>query len=99
MAESLLQQAQEIEGYLAGRQLGPLHLGATLTIGNYLATLLVADYMQRNNDAPVALQNAQQIEQLCLHRDIEPAGRLVHEDEARLGHQNAGDLQALLHAA
>ena len=58
MAESLLQQAQEIEGYLAGRQLGPLHLGATLTIGNYLATLLVADYMQRNNDAPVALHVA-----------------------------------------
>ena len=57
-AEALLQQAQEIEGYLAGKQLGPLHLGATLTIGNYLATLLVADYMQRNNDAPVALRVA-----------------------------------------
>src|SRR3546814_15044886 len=34
-----------------------------------------------------------------LHGNVEPAGRLVHEDEARPRHQVAGDLEALLHAA
>lgn len=55
LAESLLQQARDIEGYLAGGQPGPLNIGATLTIGNYLATLLIADYMQRYVDSPVEL--------------------------------------------
>src|SRR3546814_7518682 len=34
-----------------------------------------------------------------LDGNVEAAGRLVHEYEARLGHQVARDLQALLHAA
>ena len=42
---------------------------------------------------------AQQIEQPRLHRNVEPAGRLVHEDEPRIGDQVARDLQALAHAA
>ncbi len=45
-AEDLLARAGEIEGFLAGGQLGPLAVGATMTIGNYLATLIVADYLQ-----------------------------------------------------
>jgi hypothetical protein len=40
-----------------------------------------------------------QIEQPRLHRDIETAGRLVHEDQPRIGDQVAGDLQPLPHAA
>ncbi len=34
-----------------------------------------------------------------LHRDIESAGRFVHEDEARMRHEIARDLKALAHAA
>lgn len=46
-AEDLLARAAEVEAYLAGGQPGPLAVGATLTIGNYLATLVVAAYLQR----------------------------------------------------
>lgn len=58
MAESLLSQARDIEAYLSGSTLGPLSIGATLTIGNYLATLIVADYMQQHPDARVELHVA-----------------------------------------
>jgi hypothetical protein len=40
-----------------------------------------------------------QVEQPRLHRDIETAGRLVHEDEPRPGDEIARDLQPLAHAA
>ena len=42
---------------------------------------------------------AEQIEEAGLHGDIEAAGRLIHEDEARTGDQVPGDLQTLAHAA
>ena len=42
-------------------------------------------------------QLSQQVQQAGLHRHIEPGGRLIHEDQARAGHQIACDLQALLH--
>lgn len=54
-AESLLAQAREIEAYLGGGRPGPLSVGATLTIGNYLATLVIAEYMHRYPEAPVTL--------------------------------------------
>lgn len=57
-AESLLAQARDIESYLGGDQLGPLTIGATLTIGNYLATLIVADYLRQHPAAPVQLHVA-----------------------------------------
>ena len=44
-------------------------------------------------------QPAHQVEQSRLHRHVEPAGRLVHEDQARAGDEVASDLQALAHAA
>ncbi|MNL09791.1 hypothetical protein D3C87_1305640 [compost metagenome] len=44
-------------------------------------------------------QPAQQVEQARLYRHIEATGRLVHEHQPWTGHQVAGDLQALLHAA
>src|SRR3546814_5197762 len=47
----------------------------------------------------LAHQAAQQVEEAGLDGNVEAAGRLVHEYEARLGHQVARDLQALLHAA
>ena len=50
-ADDLLDRAAEIESLLAGKALGPLSLGATLTIGNYLATLVVAEYLQRHPES------------------------------------------------
>ena len=44
----------------------------------------------------VAHQMAQQVQQAGLDRHVQTAGRFVHEDEARRGHQIAGDLQTLL---
>ena len=49
--------------------------------------------------AEIGDQPAQQVEQPRLHRDVEAAGRLVHEHQARRGDEVAGDLQALAHAA
>jgi len=45
-ATGLLDRATQLESLLAG-EAGPgsLHIGATLTIGNYLATLLIGEYM------------------------------------------------------
>lgn len=57
-AEDLLARAAEIEGYLAGGTLGPLAVGATLTIGNYLATLVVADYLQQHPASKISLHVA-----------------------------------------
>jgi DNA-binding transcriptional LysR family regulator len=55
-AVELLDRAAEIEALLEGRSgLGTLRIGATLTIGNYLATLIVADFLQRHPDARVQL--------------------------------------------
>ena len=57
-AERLLGQAADIDSLLAGDRPGPLAVGATLTIGNYLATLLVADYLRQNPDSPATLHVA-----------------------------------------
>ncbi|PKO40380.1 MAG: LysR family transcriptional regulator [Betaproteobacteria bacterium HGW-Betaproteobacteria-6] len=54
-AEDMLARAGEIEGYLAGGKLAPVAVGATLTIGNYLATLVVVEYLQKNPGSRVAL--------------------------------------------
>lgn len=54
-AEDMLARAGEIEGYLAGGKLAPVAVGATLTIGNYLATLVVVEYLKKNPGARVAL--------------------------------------------
>ena len=52
-----------------------------------------------DGEAELGDEAAQQVEQARLHRDVEAAGRLVHEDEPRLGDEVARDLQALAHAA
>lgn len=55
-AVEMLDRAAEIEALLEGRTgLGSLRIGATLTIGNYLATLIVAGFLQRHPDARVQL--------------------------------------------
>ena len=87
-AVALLDRAGEIDQLLQGRSgFGSLNLGATLTIGNYLATLLIGHFMQAHPDCRVRLhvQNTSHvvqgvaqhgldlglIEGDCQHPDIE----------------------------
>ena len=58
LAESVLSQSRDVEAYLSGGKLGPVSVGATLTIGNYLATLIIAEYMRQHPEAPVQLHVA-----------------------------------------
>lgn len=56
-AVDLLDRAAEIEAMLrGGSMIGSLHIGATLTIGNYLATLIVADYLRAHPESRVRLE-------------------------------------------
>src|SRR5439155_15776773 len=50
-------------------------------------------------EAELALQVAQKVDYLCLHRDVERRDRLVADDEARMQGQGAGDADALALAA
>jgi DNA-binding transcriptional LysR family regulator len=53
----MLDRAQEVESILVGRRgFGPLRIGATLTIGNYLGTLLVGEFMRRHPETRVTLE-------------------------------------------
>lgn len=56
-ASELLDRARDVEAMLAGdAEAGPLRVGATLTVGNYLATLLVGEFMQRHPSSHVHLE-------------------------------------------
>lgn len=56
-AQSLLEQAGELERLLAGNtEMGELKVGATLTIGNYLAVGIMARYMSEVPGGRVALE-------------------------------------------
>ncbi|WP_110685716.1 LysR family transcriptional regulator [Salinicola aestuarinus] len=70
-AVALLDRGEEIEELLKGQQgIGSLDVGATLTIGNYLATLLIGDFMQRHPESRVRLQvgnTASIVERVALH--------------------------------
>ncbi|QLG89758.1 LysR family transcriptional regulator [Chitinibacter bivalviorum] len=55
-AIELLDRAQSMDAMLNGEHgLGPLRVGATLTIGNYLATLLIGDFMRQHAGCRVSL--------------------------------------------
>ena len=73
LAEQLLDQAREIESCLGGGTLAPLTVGATLTIGNYLGTLAIAEYMRQHPEASVSLQvaNTQTIVERLLRFDCD----------------------------
>ncbi len=70
-AVALLDQARAIEDLLNGKTgFGSLDVGATLTVGNYLATLLIGSFMQRHPECRVSLhvQNtANIVQQIALH--------------------------------
>ena len=56
-ARELLDRASEVESILAGgRAYGALRVGATLTIGNYLGTLLIGEFMRRHPGSEVTLE-------------------------------------------
>ena len=58
-AEALLAQAQAFERDLGSEdELGQLNVGATLTIGNYLAVQMIADYMTSHPGSEVKLEVA-----------------------------------------
>ena len=85
LAEQLLDQARQIESYLGGGQLAPLTVGATLTIGNYLGTLIIAEYMRQHPAAPVSLQvaNTEAIAERLLRCDCDVGlieGEVNHPD-------------------
>lgn len=67
-AVELLDRAGELEALLRGRTVfGSIRIGATLTIGNYLATLIVADYLRAHPESQVRLEvhnTARIVEQL-----------------------------------
>lgn len=86
-ATEMIDRGRELEAVLHGKdEPGELHVGATLTIGNYLGTLIVSDFMQRHPGSRVTLdvQNTANIiakvagfdldlglvEGRCLHPDI-----------------------------
>lgn len=85
LAESLIGQARELEDYLSGGRPGPLNVGATLTIGNYLATLIVVDYMKQYPQSPVQLQvaNSETVVERLLRFECDLGlieGEVVHPD-------------------
>lgn len=73
-AEALLEQAAALQDELMRhREVGELRIGATLTIGNYLAVNLITEFMQGAPDARVHLDvaNTANITQALLNFDID----------------------------
>ena len=85
-AQSLLEQAGELERLLAGNtDMGELKVGATLTIGNYLAVGIMARYMNEVPGVRVALEvgNTAHIAAQVLHFRLDIGlieGELQHPD-------------------
>ena len=73
-AEALLEQAKEVEqALMQHKDAGPVTVGATLTIGNYLAVSILSHLLKQHPDAEVNLTvaNTQQIMQQVLNYDID----------------------------
>ena len=85
-AEALLAQATELEHEFAQhRHIGSLKIGATLTIGNYLAVGLINEYLRDQRDARVKLEvaNTANISKMLTQFDIDLGlieGELTHPD-------------------
>jgi DNA-binding transcriptional LysR family regulator len=88
MAAALLDQASEIEHVLQGKTtLGLLRVGATLTIGNYIATLLIGSFMKQHDECQIELhvQNTNAILQQVANYDLDIGlieGNCQHPDLA-----------------
>ena len=70
----LLDRAKEIENLLQGHAgFGHMKIGATLTVGNYLATILVARFLQEHPESRIQLQvhNTSTIVQQIANHDLD----------------------------
>ncbi len=85
-AERLLAQAKSFEQALEGNEvIGRLQVGATLTIGNYLAVGLIAEFRRRFPEADVALSvaNTESIAERVAGFELDMGlieGELAHQD-------------------
>ncbi len=85
-AEALLAQAKEVESaFVNHNELGALRVGATLTIGNYLAVELIHQYLLDHPEAKVDLEvaNTASIVQEILNFDIDlglVGGEFTHSE-------------------
>ena len=85
-AEALLAQARDFEqSLLQHAEAGPLNVGATLSIGNYLAVGLMAHYMERYPQTHVRLDvaNTRQIADKVLNYELDVGlieGELNHPE-------------------
>jgi DNA-binding transcriptional LysR family regulator len=73
-AVELLDRAHEIEALLQGHiGFGHMKIGATLTVGNYLATILVARFLQDHPESRIQLQvhNTSSIVQRIANHDLD----------------------------
>jgi DNA-binding transcriptional LysR family regulator len=73
-AESLLEQAREVEqALLQHKEAGAVKVGATLTIGNYLAVSILSNLLSKEPEAEVSLSvaNTQQIMERVLNYDLD----------------------------
>ena len=85
-AESLLEQARALEQALAGAEVvGRLKIGATLTIGNYIAVNMIADFRQHYPQTDIVLQvaNTEMIAEQVASFELDMGlieGELQHRD-------------------
>jgi DNA-binding transcriptional LysR family regulator len=73
-AVDLLDRAKEIEALLQGHAgFGYMKIGATLTVGNYLTTLLVAKFLQEHPESRIQLQvhNTSTIVQQIVNHELD----------------------------
>lgn len=85
-AEALMAMAEDLEESLKQQSsAGPLNIGATLSIGNYLAVSMVAEYMALYPDSPVKLEveNTEHIAEKVLNFELDAGlieGEINHPD-------------------
>jgi len=85
-AENLLKQAEAVDALLAGQEgLGSLTIGATMTIGNYLAVALISRYRRLYPQVDIRLHvaNTTEIAQMLLAYDLDMGfleGEYPHPD-------------------
>ena len=85
-AEALLEQAREVEqALMQHKDAGPVKVGATLTIGNYLAVNILGKLLADQPDAEVSLTvaNTEQVMSQVLNYDIDIGmieGEVQHGD-------------------
>ncbi len=85
-AESLLEQARALEQALSGTEVtGRLQIGATLTIGNYIAVNMIADFRQQfpQTDVVLRVANTEKIAAQVASFELDMGlieGELQHQD-------------------